>query len=106
MGVTDLGAPAGMAFVFRESVDGAFFMFDTPIPLSIAWFATDGAFVSTTDMEPCATAAADCERYRAGGEFQLAIEVFAGDLTDVGLGPGSTAEVLTGTESPECVATS
>lgn len=103
MGVTDLGAAAGMAFVFPKPTGGAFYMFGTPTPLSIAWFTADGAFVSTTDMAPCLTAAADCERYRPGGEYQLAIEVFEGGLAGFGLGPGSTVEVLAATESVECV---
>lgn len=102
MGVTDLGRPAGMAFVFPRPVDGAFYMFGTPSPLSIAWFAPDGAFVSATDMAPCTTAAEDCARFRAGDTYQLAIEVFQGGLGDLGIGPGSTAVVLPGTEASTC----
>ncbi len=102
MGVTDLGDPAGMVFVFSQEAAGAFYMFGTPTPLSIAWFAADGRFVSATDMEPCLTAAADCERYFSSDRYQLAIEVFEGGLGDLGIGPGSTAEVVAGTEAAEC----
>ncbi len=42
MGVTDLGEAAGMVFRFDEPIDGSFYMFQTPTPLSIAWFAPDG----------------------------------------------------------------
>ncbi len=103
MGVTDLGEAAGMAFVFEAPIDGAFYMFQTVTPLSIAWFGADGAVVSTTDMEPCADALPDaCQRYPAGAEFQLAIEVFQGGLADLGIGAGSRAEVVAGTEAPTC----
>lgn len=105
MGVTDLGRAAGMAFVFPGPAEGAFYMYRTPTPLSIAWFAPDGAFVSATDMEPCTSVALDCPRYRAGGPYELAIEVFAGGLAELGIGPGSSAELVTGTESPACPAT-
>ena len=38
------------------------------MPLSIAFFAADGSFVSATDMEPCLTGPADaCPRYAATG---------------------------------------
>jgi uncharacterized membrane protein (UPF0127 family) len=106
MGVTDLGRPVGMAFVFAEPREGAFYMFGTPTPLSIAWFAPDGVFVSTSDMEPCTTEADSCERFFAAGEYKLAIEVFEGGLTGLGIGPGATAEVLAGTESSDCVVAS
>ncbi len=105
MGVTDLGEPVGMAFVFEQPVEGAFFMFGTPTPLSIAWFDDGGAYVSSTDMAPCQAAeSADCERYRADGPYTLAIEVVEGGLGDLGIEAGATAEVLAGTESPTCAA--
>ena len=43
-------------------------MRDTPTPLSIAFFAADGSFVSSADMVPCLDGPdADCARYGAGG---------------------------------------
>lgn len=95
MGVTDLGEPVGMAFTWDNPLEGAFVMIGTPTPLSIAWFAADGAHVAETDMEPCLiddTAA--CERYRPDGSYTLAIEMFQGELAKVGIGPGSRAEIL------------
>ena len=47
MGVTSLGTPEGMAFVWEQPTAGAFLMFQTVTPLSIAWFGDDGALVST-----------------------------------------------------------
>jgi hypothetical protein len=94
MGVTDLGGYDGMLFVFDEPVDGAFHMLDTPTPLSIAWFDTSGALVSTADMEPCVGEQAEvdeCPSYPADGEFSYAVEVPQGQLASVGVdGPGST----------------
>ncbi len=103
MGVTDLGGAVGMAFVWDEAIEGRFFMFGTPTPLSIAWFAPGGAHLSQTDMEPCLSDdPATCERYGAGGAYDLAIEMFEGQLGAVGIGPGSRGEVVAGSESPIC----
>ena len=98
MGVTDLGVAVGMAFVFDGPSDGAFVMVDTPTPLSIAWFDADGGFVSALDMEPCTESrSSECARYRAAGPYTLAVEMFEGQLDVVGIGPGSTIELLPGT---------
>ena len=103
MGVTDLGDAVGMAFVYDQPSDGAFVMIGTPTPLSIGWFGADGGFVSTVDMEPCAQSdSSRCERYRAEGPYLVAIEMFQGELDVVGIGPGSTVELIAGTESVDC----
>lgn len=107
-GVTSLGTPAGMAFVWDEPTTGSFFMFQTVTPLSIAWFdvplaRAGGALVSTADMEPCVSEnSTDCERFSAGGDYVLAIEVFQGDLASIGITAGSTARLLPGTEATNC----
>ena len=48
-----LPADAGMAFVYPEDVRGAFWMKDTLIPLSIAFYSGDGRILKILDMEPC-----------------------------------------------------
>ena len=97
MGVTDLGVADGMAFVYDEPTDGQFWMRDTPLPLSIAFFAADGRFVSAVDMEPCLTGPSDeCARYAATGRYVTAIEVPRGGLADLGIRPGSRLELFTG----------
>jgi uncharacterized membrane protein (UPF0127 family) len=104
MGVTDLGEPTGMAFLFEEAVNGNFFMFQTPTPLSIAWFAEDGSMVGVADMAPCLDAnSVDCPRYSPDAAYQLVVEVFEGDLPGLGLEPGASVELLLGTESETCV---
>ena len=90
MQVTDLGGYQGMVFVWDHDTEGAFWMYNTVTPLSIAWFDADGAFVSSSDMEPCTSDDADeCPMYPPDGEYRFALEVFEGDLDDLGVGPGS-----------------
>ncbi|MDD9368834.1 MAG: DUF192 domain-containing protein [Acidimicrobiales bacterium] len=90
MEVTDLGGYDGMVFVWDHDTEGAFWMFNTVTPLSIAWFDAEGAFVSSTDMEPCTSEDdSDCPMYPPEGEYRFALEVFQGDLDDLGVGPGS-----------------
>jgi uncharacterized membrane protein (UPF0127 family) len=97
MDVTDLGVADGMAFVYDDPTNGQFWMRDTPMPLSIAFFAAGGRFVSAADMEPCLTGPPDdCARYSATGPYVTAIEVPQGGLGDLGIGPGSRLELFTG----------
>lgn len=108
MGVTSLGTPRGMAFVWEEPTAGSFFMFQTVTPLSIAWFGAPdagagGALVSVADMEPClAENSAECERFSSGGDYVLAIEVLQGDLASIGITDGATARLVPGTEATDC----
>lgn len=103
MGVTALGAAAGMVFRFEEPTTGSFYMLQTPTPLSIAWFAPDGEHIGSTDMEPCLDRpAGDCPLFSPGAEYELALEVFQGELPSLGVGPGARLELLDGTESDRC----
>lgn len=93
--VTDLGPADGMVFRWDEPATSAFHMREVPMPLSIAWFAADGSFVSTLDMAPCTQEPiSNCPVYGAAGPYTEAIEVPAGELTDLGIGPGSRLVVL------------
>jgi uncharacterized membrane protein (UPF0127 family) len=103
MGVTDLGDAAGMVFRFDEPTTNSFFMLGTPTPLSIAWFAPDGSYATSTDMEPCIEVPeGGCPLYAPGTEYELALEVFRGGLEELGVGPGARLELLGGTESATC----
>lgn len=82
----------GMLFVFEADTRGSFYMKDTPLPLSIAWFDASGRFVSATDMEPC-LAQPECPLYSPAGPYRYALEVPKGDLEALGIGPGSTITV-------------
>ena len=91
MRVTDatLGNHDGMLFRFQSIQTGAFWMKDTILPLSIAYFGPDGRVVSTTDMEPCLNRGNDCPGYPAGGPFSYALEVPKGGLGRLGVAPGA-----------------
>lgn len=102
MGVTDLGPADGMVFVYAGPASGQFWMFGTPMPLSTAFFAADGGFVSSTDMEPCVTGPpAACPRYSAAGPYVAAIEVPQGGFAELGIGRGSRLALFTGDSCPE-----
>jgi uncharacterized membrane protein (UPF0127 family) len=85
---TDLAGHDGMIFRFPADTTGSFWMKDTPLPLSIAWFDSAGAFVSAADMEPCLDRPS-CPTYSAAGPYRFALEVPKGALPALGVGPGS-----------------
>jgi uncharacterized membrane protein (UPF0127 family) len=89
MEVTDLGHHDGMAFVFQEDTDAGFWMRNTPMPLTVAWFTADGTFVSSADMDPCSDTPG-CHSYEPAGRYRLAVEVPRGELA---FGPGSNARL-------------
>lgn len=92
MQVTDLQGYSGMVFVYDEDVTNAFYMRNTPTPLSIAWIASDGTVVSTADMEPCEDRDG-CPTYQPAGPYRTAIEVFQGGLDELGITAGATVTV-------------
>jgi uncharacterized membrane protein (UPF0127 family) len=91
-GRRDLAGYDGMIFRFARDTNGSFYMQDTPLPLSIAWFDAAGRFVSATDMEPC-LGTTDCPLYSATGPYRYALEVPQGDLEKLEIGPGSRLEL-------------
>jgi uncharacterized membrane protein (UPF0127 family) len=94
MDVDSLGGYDGMIFRFGGPTDAEFYMFRTRLPLSVAFFDGNGAFVSSRDMAPCtATSGADCPVYGAAGRYVDALEVVQGGLGPFGIGPGARVEV-------------
>ncbi|MDQ3757213.1 MAG: DUF192 domain-containing protein [Actinomycetota bacterium] len=87
-GRQDLGGYDGMLFVFPQETDAKFHMRNTPLPLTIAFFDTAGAFVSSTDMAPCGNSRR-CPRYGATGRYRMALEVPQGGLGRLKIGPGA-----------------
>lgn len=85
----DLRGYDGMVFRFDRANEGTFSMRNTRIPLSIAFFDINGRFVSATDMVPCPDEVEECPRYPADGPYVHAIEVPAGGLARLGIGPGA-----------------
>jgi uncharacterized protein len=91
MAVTDpdLGGYDGMLFRFPADTTVAFYMRNTPMPLSIAFVDRNGQLVSTADMAPCEDRAG-CPTYPAAGPFRVAIEVPEGQLGRLGITLGAT----------------
>lgn len=73
MEVNDLGDLNGMLFSWGgDEVTTGFYMKNTLIPLTIAFYAADGSYVDSLEMEPCRTD--ECPTYRSSGPFAYAIE--------------------------------
>lgn len=90
----ELPAGTGMVFLFPADVTGAFYMYRTRIPLSIAFYDAQGRVVDVLDMEPCTSQdPAECPRYRPDAAYRGALEVPAGFFDEVGLAEGWTVEL-------------
>ncbi len=88
MNRTDIGGYDGMLFKFATDSNAAFYMKDTPLPLSIAFFDAAGQYVSTADMEPCIHMPT-CPTYSAARPYRWALEVPKGALPRLAIGPGT-----------------
>jgi uncharacterized membrane protein (UPF0127 family) len=76
MGRQSLASDAGMLFVFPKDSKDAFWMKDTLIPLSIAFYDDRGRILSLLDMEPCRSQ--PCPLYSPGAAYRGALEVNRG----------------------------
>lgn len=95
MFVTDLGAADGMAFIYPAPHSGNFWMKNTVLPLSIAFFGPTGEYMAAFDMEPCV--AEPCPVYPTPDDFSIAIETRQSGLGALGIALGS---VLALTDAP------
>lgn len=71
----------GMIFLFAEEqpAENTFWMYNTSIPLSIAFLDENGRIVNIRDMEPCTSPMPQaCPNYAAGVPFRAALEVNRG----------------------------
>ena len=80
-------APAdGMLFVFPEDTRGGFWMKNTLVPLTIAFFDADGKRVRKLSMTPCRQES--CPIYNPGRRYRFALELRASDARPAAkLGP-------------------
>ena len=85
-----LGPDEGMAFVFPGAVRVGFWMKDTRIPLSIAFWGPAGRIVSIMDMLPCR--ADPCASFRPATAFVGALEVNMGFFRHHGVDVGDRVE--------------
>ncbi len=67
----------GMLFVFSEETTGGFWMKNTLVPLTIAYFDSRGKRVRKLSMTPCRTAS--CKIYDPGRRYRFALELRASD---------------------------
>jgi uncharacterized membrane protein (UPF0127 family) len=78
-----LAEDSGMVFVFFEEQQGGFWMKNTLIPLSIAFFDAKGEILEIMDMEPCE--ADPCPVYDPGVTYMGALEVNQGAFDSWGV---------------------
>lgn len=88
----DLAGYAGMVFQWVQPTTAQFYMKNTLIDLSIAWFDVSGRLVSTADMVPCPPAQV-CPMYAANRPYTIAIEVPKGGLSALGIEAGASVSV-------------
>jgi uncharacterized membrane protein (UPF0127 family) len=89
---TSLAADTGMVFLWETPSTTTFWMKDTRIPLSIAFWGQDGTIVTIREMTPCT--ADPCPTYAADGPFVGAAEVAKGWFEAHGIETGDKATVL------------
>jgi uncharacterized protein len=92
MSRTCLDEDRGMVFIFFEETSGGFWMKNTLIPLSIAFFDVDGNILKILDMEPCE--ADPCEVYDPGVPYMGALEVNQGAFDEWGVEEGDELQVI------------
>jgi uncharacterized protein len=86
-----LAPRSGMAFLFATDTRGRFWMKDTTIPLSIAFWGKSGRIVRILDMEPCR--AEPCKVYDPHVAFRGALEVNRGAFTRWGVHRGAVVTI-------------
>jgi uncharacterized membrane protein (UPF0127 family) len=91
MGRESLSPYDGMAFVWGEPVVSSFWMKDTLIPLSIAFWDDDGRIISILAMDPCTQD--PCPTYGPDEPFVGAVEVDQGVLDERGVALGDRVEL-------------
>lgn len=88
---TDLG----MAFLWDEDVSSGFWMKETLVPLSIAFFDANGVILRILDMRPCDDG--PCPVYDPNVTYRGALEVKRGAFDEWGITEGDHIQV---TETP------
>jgi uncharacterized protein len=81
----------GMIFLFDEEQppEGTFWMFNTLIPLTIAFIDADGRIGSIREMPPCPSPVPEyCPQFASGVPFRSALEVNPGYFENRGIGVG------------------
>jgi uncharacterized protein len=85
-GREELAETAGMVFLVPEPTESSFWMKDTLIPLSVAFWDREGRIFRIHDMEPCS--ADPCRQYPPGAPWTGAVEVNQGFFEEHGVEGG------------------
>jgi uncharacterized membrane protein (UPF0127 family) len=91
MGRESLPEDSGMIFVYPEPTEGAYWMKNTLIPLSIAFYDSNGEILRLLDMEPCRRD--PCPLYDPGVPYVGALEVNQGAFERLGVREGDRVEL-------------
>lgn len=91
MGREELPEDAGMVFLHEEPTTSGFWMKDTLIPLSVAFWDEGRTIVDILDLEPCE--ADPCEIYTPSGAWVGAVEVNQGFFEKHGVEVGDTVRL-------------
>ena len=94
MGVEEMEANAGMVFLQDQPARIQFWMKDTLIPLSIAFWGQDRRIATILDMDPCRTAT--CPTYDPEIEWVGALEVNQGFFDQNGIEEGASVRLERG----------
>jgi uncharacterized membrane protein (UPF0127 family) len=87
-----LARNAGMVFLFPDDVRGGFWMKNTLIPLSIAFFDARGRILRILHMTPCRRD--PCRTYNPGVAYRGALEVNRGAFTRWRVTRGDTIRIV------------
>ena len=88
MGRTNIPDGTGMLFVFKTDQKLAFWMKDTPTPLSIAFISASGEICETRDMAPFSEASVESSQ-----PVRYALEVPQGWFKKNNIGPGCSIKL-------------
>ena len=89
MDVTHLASDEGMVFLFDGPTRSSFWMKDTLVPLSVAFWDADGTVVDVLDMQPCT--AEPCPLYTPRRDYSSALEMNLGWFSGHGIQIGDHA---------------
>jgi uncharacterized membrane protein (UPF0127 family) len=92
MGREELAADAGMVFLVPEPTATSFWMKDTLIPLSVAFWDQQGRIFRIRHMEPCQRE--PCPTYQPGAPWTGAVEVNRGFFEAHGVQVGDVVRLV------------
>jgi len=88
MGRESLPDDVGMLFVWDEAAIRAFWMKDTPLPLTVAFVAADGTITQIEDMEPYSET-----HHTSTYPAKFALEMAHGWFKAKGIAPGAIVSI-------------